>query len=157
MIEIRLRTAEIVTAILLLLGCAFLFWNTFSLPPSPMRGYPGAGFMPRLILGYTAVFIVFWLARRVRADGRDEPAEPFELRAYLVTLASVFGFVLLLGTAGFEAASFAVLLALLGPRMGNWLLAAAVAAGTTLILWAVFVLFLNVSLPVAFLPRFISF
>lgn len=157
MIEVRLRTAEIATAVLLLLGCAFLFWTSFSLPASPMRGYPGAGFMPRLILGYTSVFAVFWLARRIRADGRDEPAEPFELRAYLVTIASVFAFVLLLDTVGFEIASFAVLLALLGPRMGNWLVAAAVAAGTTVLFWAVFVLFLNVSMPVAFLPRFISF
>ncbi|MCS0504302.1 tripartite tricarboxylate transporter TctB family protein [Ancylobacter mangrovi] len=168
-VRLSRSAAELFTAVVVLAAVVALFVYSFELPPSPMRGYPGAGFMPRLVLIYTAVFTVIWLGRLVLARARsaretralapaagDDSIE-FEYRGYLVTIATVLAFVVGLQYLGFEITCFGILSLLLAVRLSSVALAVAVAALTTLILYAVFVLLLNVSVPLAILPDFITF
>lgn len=165
MIEIRRRTAEAVTAFALLGAVAFLFFYTFSFAPSPMRGYPGAAFMPRLVLIYTAIFLVIWLVRLLvlrsplsdDADAVEEETFLFEYRDYLFTIAAVLAFVIGLERVGFEITCFVVLGLLLYPRLSSLPMTIFASAATVLFIYFTFVLLLNVTVPLLFLPSYISF
>ena len=167
MIELNRRTAEAVTALALLALVILLFIHSFSLPPSPMRGYPGAAFMPRLILIYSAIFLLLWLARLViwhkptdsdaGLDPEADPAFDFEYRDYLITIVAVLAFVFGLEHIGFEITCFTVFAALLYPRLSSLALVLLVSLLSTLFLYVTFVLLLNVTMPLAFLPNYITF
>src|SRR5262249_35848372 len=128
---------------------------------------PGAAFMPRLILIYSGIFILIWLfqllrPRQVPNDGLSADTETdgtfqFEYRDYLITIAAVIAFVLGVDWLGFEITSFAILAILLYFRMQNITSVIAISAITTFVMYFVFVLLLNVSIPLAFLPSYISF
>ncbi|WP_164730483.1 tripartite tricarboxylate transporter TctB family protein [Pelagibacterium montanilacus] len=161
MIRFSRKWADLATASALIAAVVFFFIETFSLAASPMRGYPGAAFLPRLILIYLSIFLAIqfvtvMLKPRLPAGDPDGEVE-FELVDYLVTIAAITWFILALGMVGFEPAVFVMIAALLVRRIGKPVLSIASAALATLVLWAVFVIALNVSLPMAFLPRFISF
>ncbi len=165
MIEIRRRTAEAVTALVLLGAVAFLFFHTFSFAPSPMRGYPGAAFVPRLVLAYTAIFLVIWLIRLLvlhsplsnDAKGWEDETFQFEYRDYLITILAVLAFVYGLDHIGFEITCFVVLGALLYPRLSSLTMTLAVSAATVLFIYLTFVLLLNVTVPLLFLPSYLTF
>lgn len=167
MIEIRRRTAEIVTALALLAAIVFLYVHTYTFAPSPMRGYPGAAFMPRLILIYSGVFTAIWLGGllfRNPAPNHDlDPlaADPgrfeFEYRDCLVTAAAILALVYGIDLVGFELTCFLIFVVLLYPRLPNLPWVFGVAALTTIFCYVVFVLLLNVSLPLAFLPAYLNF
>ncbi|MDF2994925.1 MAG: Tripartite tricarboxylate transporter TctB family [Xanthobacteraceae bacterium] len=165
MITFSRRRAEAATALVLLGAIVLLFVHTFSFAPSPMRGYPGAAFMPRLILIYAGIFVLLWLARLLLwrtpvvdelGIERDDTVE-FEYRDYLITIAAVLGFVVALDWVGFEVACFVLLVLLFLGRIPNLALNLLVSALTTIVFYAVFVLLLNVTVPLAFLPAYISF
>lgn len=165
MITFSRRTAEIVTALVLLGAIILLFIHTFSFAPSPMRGYPGAAFMPRLILIYTGIFLLFWLARILVSQApvvdelgiEDDASVTLEYRDYIITIIATLVFVFALDLIGFEATCFAVLVALLHGRMPNLAVNLVVSALATIVFYAAFVLLLNVSMPLAFLPSYVSF
>ncbi len=171
MLSLHRRTAELVTALVLLGLVAFLMLEAAKLPPSPVRGYPGASFFPMLALGGTGIFILAWIAMvalRPRSEAaaaatadvdepKDGPRFTFEWRDYLVTIAATLAFVYGMNLVGFEIAAFLVLAALLWTRMASPAIAIATAAVTMLVLYGTFVLLLNVSMPLLFLPRYVQF
>jgi hypothetical protein len=170
MLSLHRRTAELVTALVLLALVAFLMLEAAELPPSPVRGYPGAAFFPMLALGGTGLFILAWIAVAIlrrpaeaaaSRPGGEEPADAprfaFELRDYLVTIAATLAFVYGMNLVGFEISAFAVLAVLLWTRMANPAVAVATAALTMLVLYGTFVLLLNVSMPLLVLPRYVQF
>lgn len=161
MIRISRKTGDLLTTIALIAAVIFFFIETFSLAPSPVRGYPGAAFLPRLILVYAMIFLSVLLIQifmRAPADpATDAGGFDFEVTDYVVTIAAISWFILGLSYFGFEVTSFTLIAALLIRRIGRPVLSLFSAAVATLLFWAVFVISLNVSLPLAFLPRFISF
>lgn len=163
MIKIRSTNADLFTAVILLVAIGFLFAQTFSFAPSPVKGYPGAAFFPRLILIGTGIFTALWIGLLVlgRLSGRDllkneEPYFDFEYSDYIISIVAVLAYVGTLDLVGFEIGTFALLALLLLPRIGAFA-AAAAAAVTTLVLYGTFVLLLNVSVPLLFLPRYVTF
>ena len=164
MISLRSWTAELMTALVLLAAIVALVIQTLGFAPSPVRGYPGAAFFPQIALVGAGIFVVLWLAILVRrrmksmAGTNDNGVEfGFEWRDYFITIGAVLAFVYGLDLVGFEISCFLLLFLLLYSRAGNVITAFLMAAVTTLVLYGTFVLLLNVSLPVAFLPRFLSF
>ncbi|MGV6876494.1 tripartite tricarboxylate transporter TctB family protein [Pseudochelatococcus sp. B33] len=163
MIKIRSSTADLFTAVILLAAIGYLFVLTFSLAPSPVKGYPGAAFFPRLVLVGTGLFAALWLGLVLlgRLSGRelmktDEPYFDFEYKDYIISIVAVLAYIGTLDFLGFEIGTFALLAFLLWPRIGA-LAAAGAAALTTLVLYGTFVLLLNVSVPLLFLPRYVTF
>ncbi|HEY9215466.1 MAG TPA: tripartite tricarboxylate transporter TctB family protein [Ancylobacter sp.] len=167
MIEIRRRTAEIVTALALLAAIVFLYIHTYTFAPSPMRGYPGAAFMPRLILIYSGAFTAIWLGGLLfrHATPIDDP-DPlvadaarfeFEYRNYFVTAVAILAFVFGIDQIGFELTCFLIFVVLLYSRLSSLAMVIGASLITTIFCYVVFVLLLNVSLPLAFLPAYINF
>lgn len=161
MLKVRSFTAELVTALLLLAAIAALFAHTFSFAPSPVRGYAGAGFFPRLALIGSGLFTLAWIGllltgRKENSDS-DEAAEfDFELKDYVISIVAVLAYVFALDIVGFEISTFLLLALLLLPRIGP---VAAIVSGlvTTAVLYSIFVLLLNVSVPLHFLPSYVRF
>ena len=167
MIDVQRRTAEIVTALVLLAAIVFLYIHTYTFAPSPMRGYPGAAFLPRLILIYAGAFTAIWLAGLVfwyptpgtnsLIDAEDDRVFEFEYRDYLITIVAILAFVFGTEEIGFEATSFLVFAVLLYSRLSSIAMVVLVSLLSTLVCYLVFVLLLNVSLPLAFLPAYINY
>jgi len=159
MLNLRRRAAELATAVLLIAAIVCLFVDTFSFPPSATRGYPGAAFMPRVVLVCTAFVVVVWLIRTLghktkTPEGGESFA--FQYRAYISTLGGVLAFVVALDWVGFEISCFALFVAYLVPRVSSVWAAVLASALATLVLYAVFVLILGVSLPLLFLPEYVA-
>lgn len=162
MVKVRSFAAELITALLLLGAVAALLVHTLSFPPSPVRGYPGAAFFPRLALLGAGLFVLAWIALLLtghtenRASEEDQTKIDFELKDYLISIAAVLAYVYALDIVGFELSTFALLTVLLIPRIGI-VYAVLAAVTTTAILYGTFVLLLNVSVPLQFLPSYFRF
>lgn len=172
--KFSLRTADIVLIGVLAIVLGFLFHRTYSFAPPLLLGYPGDAFFPRLVIGFTflwAAIIVGRGAIRLLAErnagndgikaGQMITLEPTQL---VVGVSAVLAYSLLLKTVGFEILTVLLLSGFLTPRYAvamtrarATLLAAIVSGATVLVLYVVFVLFLNVDLPLLFLPRFVQF
>jgi len=166
-VQLNRHMAEACTALAILAAVIILFIHSLSLPPSPMRGYPGPAFIPQIILAYTGLFTVFWLIGlawsrlRPAADKIDPILDSnrfeFEYSGYFITLATVLAFVVGLDHLGFEITCFAITFLLLYPRVRSLATALLAAMATTLTIYVVFALMLSVSIPLAFLPSYIAF
>jgi Tripartite tricarboxylate transporter TctB family len=159
---IRHWRADLVTASAMLAAEAGLFWNTFYFARSPIRGYPGAGFFPRIVLVLLMVFTIAIMVRALaarRADGvtPEGGIVNFPIPDFVVTLAASIAFAFLMPWAGFELTLFVIMLALLVPRLETLWGAVLLSIATMLVAYAVFILFLGVSAPLMFLPQFVSF
>ena len=123
MIRISRKTGDLLTTIALIAAVIFFFIETFSLAPSPVRGYPGAAFLPRLILVYAMIFLSVLLIQifmRAPADpATDAGGFDFEVTDYVVTIAAISWFILGLSYFGFEVTSFTLIAALLIRRIGQ--------------------------------------
>jgi len=158
--------ALLATAALVLIGLGVLFVNTYEMMPSLLPGYPGDAFFPRLVIGFTAIFAVLILAGgawRYANTVSEEPAPAASLdwiETSVVAMLS-FAYVLLLDPLGFELTTTGFLGALLARRLlMPWPraipIAFASAAATTILLYLVFVIWLNVTVPLLFLPRYLG-
>ncbi|MPT25021.1 MAG: tripartite tricarboxylate transporter TctB family protein [Starkeya sp.] len=168
-VRINRGVAEVVTALVVLAAVIALFVNSLSLPPSPMRGYPGPGFIPRIILLFTGAFALLWLGRLYLGRGgrRHDPGSPeaeaeaapvvFEYRDFALAIGAGALFAVGLDTVGFEITCVAITFALLYPRLDSPATSAFAAVATMLTIYLVFVLALGVSIPLAFLPSYITF
>lgn len=151
--------AETATYVALLGGLAYLYWLTFFFGKSIVRGYPGAAFFPRLILYFTLAATLAALVVSLFGGFGERKAKRFEFegRDFVLTIATIAGFIVALPVLGFEITSFALLLVLLGLRLNGWLTAVVAALATTAVFYVLFVLMLQVSLPLRFLPAYVSF
>ena len=163
------RPALTVTAAIILVGSGLLFWNTFGMLPSILPGYPGDAFFPRIVLAFIALFAAWvmfnGLWKRQESVAGATPAEgrfQFDLIETAVVFALTFGYVVLLHPLGYEIATTLLLFILLERRLlmpvAKRLLVAAFASVTSMLLiYAVFVVGLNVFMPLRFLPAYIGF
>lgn len=165
---VSLRKADLIAVGGCCAALVFLLDHTTTFAPSLLEGYPGDAFFPRLVLGFT----LFWggviVLRRLFQTTADVPDtdEPFDLdvREFAIILAAVVAYALLLDPVGFEVTTAVLLAGLLIPRYRVemtlpqavvW--AVGVSLATVLISWLVFVILLNVDMPLLLLPRYIVF
>lgn len=158
------RIADIVVAILLL-GISFVaYYITTTWIPPVLPGDPGATFFPRISLAIICFFAIVLLFQKISISGRrDESESPVDggvasagLRQFFLTF--VLSGLLVAGIAfvGFEPAGFAFLFGILGWRTKRWLWAFVTSAIAIPIIYLVFVIALNVRLPLLFLPPYLD-
>lgn len=153
--------AEAVTYALLLAGFGYLYWLTFFFGKSPVRGYPGAAFFPRLILYFsiasTVAALVGTIYGSAKSNRRAADSLVFEGREFVFSVFVMGALIALLPILGFEITIFATMFVLLAFRLDGWLQALVVAFVTMIVCYGLFVLTLNVPLPLRFLPAHITF
>lgn len=157
------RIADIVVAILLL-GISFVaYYITTTWIPPVMPGDPGAAFFPRISLAIICFFAVVLLFQKIPNSGSGggesavDGGEPnTDLRQFFLTF--LFSGLLIAGIAyvGFEPAAFAFLFGILGWRTKRWPWAFVTSLIAILIMYFVFVIVLNVRLPLLFLPPYLD-
>ncbi len=159
------RKATLVATLLLTALFVYLFWRTVSFSPSMLPGYPGDSFFPRLILGMGLIFCVLLIyasAFSKKGSGPDDQKEiNFPVAPVLLIGVYVLVFVNVLPIIGFELWCFILMFLLLINRWHGEMKARViqVSAGslvTTAVCYVCFVLLLNVSFPMLFLPSYIS-
>jgi hypothetical protein len=158
------RIADIVVAILLLGISSVAYYITTTWIPPVMPGDPGATFFPRIslaIICFFAIVLLFQKNSTSRSQGGSEHSVDGGVtyagpRQFFLTF--VFSGLLIAGIAfvGFEPAAFAFLFGILGWRTKRWLWAFVTSAIAILIMYFVFVIVLNVRLPLLFLPPYLN-
>lgn len=153
--------AEAATYAVLLVGLGYLYWLTFFFGKSPVRGYPGAAFFPRLILYFsiaaTIAALVAAISTGIRSKTKSSSARfEFKVREFTLNVLAISAFIVLLPVLGFEITSFGLMLILLAVRFDGWAQALAGSLLTTLVFYLLFVLMLGVPLPLRFFPSYVS-
>jgi hypothetical protein len=160
----RLRSDRAI-AIGVMLFAAVALYVTASFDPPVLPGFPGAAFFPRLVLvalfSFGAVLLVrAWRLRngsvpetQARADDR-RPVD-FDIGPVALGCAAALGAIALMQLAGFEIAGTLFIGAALVIRTRRWIFSALIGAFGTAVMYAVFVLALQVHLPLLFLPRYL--
>lgn len=160
-IELDNRHVEIVYAVLFIVIFSGAFVISLYFEPPVLSGDPGAAFFPKLICTASLFFSVILLFQRVfkarENSGSAKGKTRLDLPPFLLNFFLVGGLILGMARIGSEISFFAFLFILLGLRTGRWLWAASIAVISTLVIYAVFVAFLNVRLPLLFLPKYINF
>lgn len=163
-IIVSLRTGNLVGAILTLIFTVFAAYVTTTWIPPVLPGDPGAAFFPRIALAIMFVFGVILLLQSLRgsraeslSDEVEEPGVSLEVSG--LTLTILYSSLLVIGIwlASFEISAFAFLAYMLGLRTGRWPWAIATSIVAVLAMYALFVLVLQVRLPLLFLPWYIQF
>lgn len=156
-LRLAYATAEAATAIAVLLGSLYLLELTFHFTHATKAGYAGAALFPQIAIGLLIVcsgkMLVEYLLDRWR--GRADPVEiDLDIAGLVPMVAVALAYTLLIEPVGFEICTFMLLVVLLGRRMRlvNTVWISAVA---TAIIYAVFVLLLQVDLPLLFLPAYL--
>jgi hypothetical protein len=147
-------STEVVTALAILLGAIYLVHLTFYFQHVTQAGYAGGRLFPQIALGVLILCAgKLLLEHLVRRRQRPAPDSAIDLDAggLVPVVAVTIAYALLLERIGFELSTFALMLALLGPRI-KLVHALWASALTSLVVYAVFALMLQVDLPLRFLP-----
>lgn len=147
---------EAVTAFIVLIGSLYLTYLTFFFQRVTQAGYAGGTLFPQIALGLlvfcSCKLLADWFLERRKVTATPEAdVIELDLTGFVPVVLLVIAYALLLNTVRFEIGTFALMIFLLGPRIGLrhavW-----VSALTTLIVYAVFALVLDVDFPLLFLP-----
>jgi len=157
MISMNARRADIVLALLILAACAVLFINTFSMPPPIIKGYPGIAFFPRLVIYFLAALAFVMLIRGIVFHASGDELFTLDAAQIGTTLAYMLAYIVGLQIVGFEISTFILLCVLLWMRLERKVMIPLWSALTVLVFYATFVIFMNVDLPLLFLPRYVTF
>jgi len=159
----KAKADRVLFSFFLLLAIAAFAW-TFTFPPPALRGYPGAGLFPQLILIGLALFCIAGLVRNIRTTRAiaNSAAAPKDFDADIRLAASPLAtilvgltlFIAVLQFAGMEPAVFLYLGITLYMRTRRALLALISAVLGTTAVYFIFVQALGVHLPLLFLPRY---
>lgn len=153
-----MRRADIIVGVLILIGAAAAAFATTTWLPPVLPGDPGAAFFPRIALTVMFVFAVIMLTQSFRGGkSASDVTVTIELRSILTTALYTSLLVIGLELASFEIACFTFLAYMLWIRTGRWRWAIVTSLISTISLYALFVLALQVRLPLLFLPDYISF
>jgi hypothetical protein len=149
-------STEAVTAVIILIGSLYLTYLTFFFQRVTQAGYAGGTLFPQIALGLlvfcSCKLLADWFLERRRTTATpDADVIELDLTGFVPVVLLVIAYALLLSTVQFEIGTFALMIVLLGPRIGLrhaiW-----VSALTTLVVYAVFALVLDVDFPLLFLP-----
>lgn len=163
-IQVSLRSGNLVGAILTLAFTVFAAYETTTWIPPVLPGDPGAAFFPRIALAIMFVFGVILLIQSVRGSKAEQisddvapPKVTIELSGFVLTL--FYSALLVAGIwfASFEISAFAFLTYMLGIRTGRWPWSVITSIIAIAAMYVLFVLVLQVRLPLLFLPSYINF
>ena len=155
-IEIPRRRADIFLYTIFLLLTLVAYSVTGSFPSPLLAGYPGSAMFPRLVLIAMGIICVFGLARVLMSSARsDDKLFRFEIGTYLLTVASLIGFALLLTYVGMEIAVFVFIAGGVFVRSRRMLLSTGAGLIAVVVVYGLFVQALSVHLPLTFLPRYL--
>lgn len=156
-IEVPRRRADIIlyTGFLILTLIAYSVTGSF---PSPLlAGYPGSAMFPRLVLIVMGIICAFGLARVLLTPARVSAAPlKFEIGGYLLIVASLIGFALLLTFVGMEVAVFVFIAGGIFVRTRRALVSAGAGLAAVAVVYVLFVQALSVHLPLTVLPRYLQ-
>jgi Tripartite tricarboxylate transporter TctB family len=153
-------TAEAAAALAVLLGSFYLLELTFHFTRATKAGYAGAALFPQIALGLLILcsgkMLVEHIVKRWRGQAETTEEIDLDIAGLIPMVVVALAYALLLERVGFEICTFVLMIILLGRRM--WFVHAVwISAVSTLIIYAVFALFLQVDLPVMFLPAYLPF
>jgi hypothetical protein len=158
------RTATFIVTLVVTAFFIFLFDKTLDFPKPMIAGYQGDAFFPRLILGFGLIWsvaLIFLSRPGVAIDAISDDAREVRLAIlpFLGICAGVVIYVAVLETVGFEICTFVFMFVLLVTRFRGSLqkrimLSAVTALITTAVSYVCFVVLLNVSFPMHFLPSY---
>lgn len=151
-------TAEAATAFAVLLGSLYLLKLTFQFTHATKAGYAGAALFPQIALGLLILcsgkMLAGYLLERWRGRAADTTEIDLDIVGLVPTVVIALAYALLLQPVGFEICTFVLMVILLGRRM-KLVHTVWVSALTTLVIYAVFALLLEVDLPLLFLPAYV--
>lgn len=161
-ISVKYRTADIIGAILILIFAAAAIYATTTWLPPVLSGDPGAAFFPRIALGIMVFFSTVLLFQRVRTsqiETDSEESKSAEIPIGPLCAAVCYSGLAVIGIAiaAFEISGFAFLAFMLGVRTNNWFWAIITALISVLLMYFIFIILLNVRLPLLFLPEYFGF
>jgi hypothetical protein len=160
------RKATLVATLILTVWFAYLFWRTVSFSPPVLPGYPGDSFFPRLILGFGLIWCALLLYTSIFARSAGVPDDEKEINFPTTPVALIGAYVLIfvnvLPIIGFELCCFLLIFLLLitrwrGELKERLIKVSLVSLATAVVCYVCFVLLLNVSFPLLFLPSYINF
>jgi len=173
-------TGDLVAVGAVVAGTVYLLYETFQMSPPMLEGYPGDSFFPQLTIALILLCGIPLLITRygdhVKGRGKleVEKDETFniDIPGFLVVAAIMLSFPFLLPILGFEMVTFVILTILFTTRFNEFVTAetvtmdifrraliraATMAMITMCTLYFIFVILLNVSMPVMFFPKYINF
>ena len=156
-IEIPRRRADIFLYAFFLLLALVGYSVTGSFPSPLLAGYPGSAMFPRLVLIVMGIICTFGLIRVLMTPARVAAAPlQIEIGGYLLTVASLVGFALMLVFLGMEVAVFVFIAGCIFVRTRRVLLATGAGVAAVAVVYVLFVQALSVHLPLTFLPRYLQ-
>lgn len=152
--ELPRRGTTIVLTLLLLAGLAFLWVETAKFARPLVVGAPSAALFPRGVIVVLIAAVGLILLRELRGRDEDEKIEvPFG--GVAIAILAPAAWALSVPYAGFEIPTLLFVTALLAIHYRLW---ASIVAGfaTVLVAWAVFVIALQIHIPLLILPQYLS-
>lgn len=173
-------TGDLIAVGSVVAGTLYLLYETFNMSPPMLPGYPGDSFFPQLTIGLILLCGIPLLITRYvdhtkgrgELEGEADKTFNIDIPGFLVVAAIMMSFPFLLPILGFEIVTFTILTILFTTRFNEVVTAetltmaiflralkraAAMAMITTCSLYFIFVILLNVSMPVMFFPKYINF
>lgn len=178
--KVLLTTGDLTAVGTVVVGVSYLLYETFKMPPPMLPGYPGDSFFPQLTIGlilFCGILLLIYRYRdhvqgRGEVEGEKDETFNIDVIGFFVVTALLLLFPFLLPVLGFEIVTFSLLTILFVTRFNDFVTAetlnkgivrrvltkAVVMAFTTMCcLYFIFVILLNVSMPVVFFPKYINF
>ena len=178
--KVLLTTGDLVAIGATVTATLYLLYETFGMSPPILPGYPGDAFFPQLTMGIILICGIPLLITRYRdhvkgrgeIEGESDETFNIDIPGFIVVAAISLSFPFLLPILGFEIVTFTILTVLFVTRFYEvvsaetltldifrraLIKAAAMAMITMCSLYFIFVILLNVSMPVMFFPKYINF
>lgn len=172
-ITIAKHAALSTTSAVILLGTGLLYWNSFTMMPSILTGYPGDAFFPRIVLCAILLFATILLVGSLRAQFNPPPEPsalpeeneqrfPIDLLELATILVLSLGYMALIRPLGFEIVTAVFLFILLERRLRmptgrRIIISASISIIAMMLIYVLFILGLRVSLPLLVFPSYVSF
>ncbi len=151
--EIPRRATTIGLALLLLAGLVFLWIETAKFARPLVKGAPSAAFFPRLVIAFLIVTVGALLVREIRTGAERWIEFPFLGVLLAVVVSAVY--IALVPYLGFEIPTVTFVA---GQLMLTYRPAVSIVAGlvTMLAFWLVFVILLQIDIPLLLLPKYLT-
>lgn len=168
---VPMRPAVLAATALILGWLVFMAYETTNMMLPILPGYPGDSFFPRLAIIFAFICAVVVLMRGVLAPrgaplaAGENATFPLNWLDFASVCVLVVAYGAMLTAVGFEIMTFALMTAVLIPRIAvggfglprSIVYAMGMSLVTTFVFYVAFGLLLRIPLPLLFLPRYIQF
>ena len=142
------RKLDVIIAVVFILGSAYVYWLTYSLPPPIQENAPGPDLYPRIVLIAMAIFAVLLLAGRLSRKMEVESKKvTLKKKALFISIGITFLYVILLPFLGFLIDSFIYIFVMIKMRSKGIILPLLSSAGAVTCFYVLFAILLDIRLP----------